>query len=205
MSPGTYAFKPRFQDGLRPCVRILAQTGVRANGVTAFTCIISVAFGAVLTFSQWRALFLLMPIFLPIRMALNAADGMLAREYGQRSALGVYWNELGDVVADAFCWLPFVRAGGVSGALISVVVVLSVMSELAGTIAAMNGGERRYDGPMGKSDRAVIVGALGFWIGVAGHLPAAVAYSFPAIVAVLLVITIISRVRKGVEETNARA
>ena len=31
-------------------------------------------------------------------MALNAIDGMLAREHGQKSTLGAYLNELTDVI-----------------------------------------------------------------------------------------------------------
>ena len=34
-------------------------------------------------------------------MAFNAIDGMLAREFGQKSRLGAYLNELTDVVSDA--------------------------------------------------------------------------------------------------------
>ena len=40
-------------------------------------------------------------------MALNALDGMLAREFGQQSRLGAYLNELTDVVADAALIAPF--------------------------------------------------------------------------------------------------
>ena len=40
-------------------------------------------------------------------MALNAIDGMLAREFGQKSALGGYLNEIGDVVSDAALYAPF--------------------------------------------------------------------------------------------------
>ena len=31
----------------------------------------------------------------------------------------------------------------------------------------MVGASRRYDGPMGKSDRAFVFGALGLWVGLA--------------------------------------
>jgi len=40
-------------------------------------------------------------------MALNAIDGMLAREFGQKSRLGACLNELCDVVSDATLYLPF--------------------------------------------------------------------------------------------------
>ncbi len=43
----------------------------------------------------WYAL---LPVWMLLRMALNAVDGMLAREFGQQSRLGAYLNELSDVV-----------------------------------------------------------------------------------------------------------
>ena len=51
----------------------------------------------------------LLPAVLFVRMALNAIDGMLAREHGQKSALGAFLNELCDVVSDAALYLPFAR------------------------------------------------------------------------------------------------
>ena len=46
-----------------------------------------------------------------LRMAFNAIDGMLAREFGQQSALGAFLNELTDVVSDAALYLPFAFVG----------------------------------------------------------------------------------------------
>ena len=50
---------------------------------------------------------LLVPLVLFKRMALNAIDGMLAREHGMKSALGGFLNELADVISDAAIYLPF--------------------------------------------------------------------------------------------------
>ena len=44
----------------------------------------------------------------------------------------------------------------------------------------MVGAPRQYDGPMGKSDRAFLFGALGLWLGVAGSLPDAALWIMPA-------------------------
>ena len=44
---------------------------------------------------------LLIPVVLVLRMALNAIDGMLAREHGMRTRLGALLNELGDVISDS--------------------------------------------------------------------------------------------------------
>ncbi|MGV2390784.1 MAG UNVERIFIED_CONTAM: CDP-alcohol phosphatidyltransferase family protein [Microcystis novacekii LVE1205-3] len=52
-----------------------------------------------------RWLLLLMPLVLFMRIALNAIDGMLARDYNQKTSLGTILNELGDVISD-HCPLP---------------------------------------------------------------------------------------------------
>jgi CDP-diacylglycerol--glycerol-3-phosphate 3-phosphatidyltransferase len=145
-------------------------------------------------------MFLLVPAFLLIRMALNAMDGMLARDFGQRTRLGTYLNELTDVVSDAFCYLPFAYLPGFTGMDIGVVIMLAAVSELAGTVAVMTGASRRYDGPMGKSDRAVVFGAVALWIGIAGELPSLVAYLLPKAIAALILLTIVNRVRNGLLE-----
>ena len=40
-------------------------------------------------------------------MALNALDGMLARECNQQTRLGAILNETGDVISDIALYLPF--------------------------------------------------------------------------------------------------
>jgi len=192
-----YALKPRFQALLRPATAWLARAGVTANQVTLAAAALSVALGAcvVAALPGTRA-FLLVPAWLVLRMALNAVDGMLAREHGQRSRLGAYLNELGDVVA-AFAFLaPF------SPAWTAVVVALSIVAEYAGAMGPLAGASRRYDGPMGKSDRALVFGALALWAGLA-PLPDAVAWAMPA-VALLLVATIVNRVRGALREGGTR-
>jgi CDP-diacylglycerol--glycerol-3-phosphate 3-phosphatidyltransferase len=93
-------------------------------------------------------------------MALNAIDGMLAREFGLKSRLGAVLNELGDVVSDVALYLPFAVIPGLSAILVGLVVAIAVMTEMTGVVAVQIGAPRRYDGPFGKSDRAVFFGAL---------------------------------------------
>lgn len=103
------------------------------------------------------------PVF---RMGLNAIDGMLAREHDQKSDLGAILNELGDVLADAALYLPFAALAFVSGELVVGLVVLGIIGEMTGVIGVQIGASRRYDGPFGKSDRAVLFGLCGFLIGL---------------------------------------
>ena len=107
----------------------------------------------------------LLPPVLFVRMALNAIDGMLAREFAQKSALGAVLNELGDVVSDTALYLSFATIAGVNAALVGLVVAIAIMTEMAGVVAIQIGASRRYDGPFGKSDRAVFFGALALLAG----------------------------------------
>jgi len=192
-----YQLKPAFQNLLRPLVRTLFAAGCTANAVTIATCVLSITLGLLLClYSEQRALFLLLPLVFVVRMALNAVDGMLAREFDQKSDLGAFLNELTDVVSDAALYLPFAFLPHFDWLTVSAVIFLSALSEMTGTVAVMVGAARRYDGPMGKSDRAFVFGALGLAIGL-GLQPAAWQKAiFPAI-AVLLCATIVNRVRKA--------
>lgn len=203
MTISIYALKPRFQALLRPFVRRLAARGVSANAVTLAAMSLSVALGAVLFWCAGQtALFLLLPAWMFARMAFNAIDGMLAREFGQQSPLGAYLNELCDVVSDAALYLPFALIAPFGWGSVGAVIFFSVVSEMAGVLAPMVGAARRYDGPMGKSDRAFVFGALGLWLGLAGSLPAWAWWIMPA-VAVAIVANTVNRVRGGVR--NARS
>jgi len=198
-----YALKPKFQALLRPLATALARAGVTANQVTIAAALISVALGLfVFARAPARAPFLLIPLWMFLRMAFNAIDGMLAREFGQKSRLGAYLNELTDVVSDATLYLPFALVPPFSPSWTGVVIVLAVISEFAGVLGPTVGASRRYDGPMGKSDRAFVFGALGLWIGLVPALPDWTAYLMP-ILAAALVVTIVNRVRSGLAETTS--
>lgn len=191
-----YALKPRFQALLRPLVGTFYRAGVTANQVTVAACVVSVMLGAWLAWNAQAAWFVLVPVWLAVRMALNAIDGMLAREFGQASRLGAYLNELGDVVADSALYLPFALLSGSSPWLVWTIVALAIVSEMAGVLALALGGERRYDGPMGKSDRAFVFGALGLLIGLGVPMTQVFDWLWGAVIA-LLAVTIVNRVRRG--------
>lgn len=198
-----YALKPRFQSLLRPAVSRLAAAGVTANQVTIIAMAGSLLVGAAM--AVWRELygvFLLLPVWLILRMALNAIDGMLAREFDQETPLGAYLNELGDVVSDAALYLAFALIAPFSPVWVVLVVFLMVVSEFAGVLGQAVGPARRYEGPLGKSDRAFVFGTLALWLGLFGTLPALVAHLMP-LLALLLAITIVRRVRAGLAGTNS--
>lgn len=199
-----YSLKPRFQGLLRPLVKRLASWGVTANQVTLAAAVVSAALGIWLSCEPERPrLFLLLPLWMLLRMAFNAVDGMLAREFGQKSHLGAYLNELTDVFSDSLLYLPFAFLPHFGPLAVGVVIVLATISEMAGTVAVMTGASRRYDGPMGKSDRAFVVGLLAIAVGCGLAPHPWTFWIFPAI-AVLLAATIVNRVRRGLAELPQR-
>lgn len=195
-----YDFKARFQGLLRPLVRALAGAGATANQVTIAALLLSGATGAWLALAAGsRAALFAVPVVLFVRMALNAVDGMLAREHGQKSRLGAVLNELGDVVADAALYLPFACIVGVPAVWVVTVVVLAIISEMTGVVAIQIGASRRYDGPMGKSDRAFVFGALALALALGASRGDWVTWSLAAVSGLLLV-TIWNRARRALTE-----
>ncbi|MDP9588366.1 UNVERIFIED_ORG: CDP-diacylglycerol--glycerol-3-phosphate 3-phosphatidyltransferase [Shinella zoogloeoides] len=191
-----YKLKSSFQNLLRPLVGRLAERGVTANQVTLFAALVSVGIGVLLLANPQPALFALVPIWMLLRMALNAVDGMLAREYGQKSALGGYLNEITDVVSDAALYLPFALIAPFSLPWLTAVVFLATLTEFTGVLGVAHGKGRSYEGPMGKSDRALLFGALGALVAGFGTLPDWTWHIQP-MVCVLLVWTVVNRVRAG--------
>jgi len=195
-----YSLKPRFQNLLRPLVKRMAARGITANQVTLAAALVSVLIALLVA---WQAaqvwLFTLIPVWMLLRMALNAVDGMLAREFGQQSALGAYLNELSDVVADSALYLPFALLPGVSTLLVFVLVLMAALVEYAGMLSLMIGASRRYDGPMGKSDRAAVFGVMGAGVAT-GLINSTWLNLILGVTLLLLIYTLYNRVKRGLAE-----
>jgi CDP-diacylglycerol--glycerol-3-phosphate 3-phosphatidyltransferase len=202
--PSIYQLKTHFQSILRPLVAGLASKGVTANQVT-FAAIALSAIGGlfILAAPERRWPWLLLPFLLSMRMALNAIDGMLAREHNMKSKLGAILNELGDVISDTLLYLPFALVRGISDWIVVVVCLLAVISEMTGLIGIQIGASRRYDGPMGKSDRAFVFGAAGLLLGLGITAGGWLNIIF-LIVTLLLVLTIYNRARGALMEAKER-
>lgn len=195
-----YDIKPAFQSLLRPACGALARAGITANQVTVGAMLLSIATGiAVAVLHDERWVLFVVPVTLLARMALNAIDGMLAREHGMQSALGGLLNELGDVVSDIALYAPFGLIAGVSPVAVSATVILAVLSEMTGVVGTQIGASRRYDGPMGKSDRALGFGLLAVLLGL-GLEPGTWANAFLGIMALLTAATVLNRGRAALQE-----
>lgn len=197
-----YDLKPKFQNFLRPFVTQLNAKGVTANQVTISTFFFCLVYGIILSvLIQYRFILFLFPFVLFFRMALNAIDGMLAKEFDQKTPQGALLNELTDILADAALYLPFALHPALQPVVIILAVVLAITSEYAGVCSLLIGGSRRYDGPMGKSDRAFVFSIIALWL-VFYHGNIWLNLLIWLVV-VLLVITIVNRGYKSLKEIEA--
>src|SRR5690606_14956853 len=179
--------------------------GVTANQVTLAAMGLSIVTGVLLViFTAIAWLWLLIPLVLLVRMALDAIDGMLAREHDMQAWLGAILNELGDGISDVALYLPFALLDERGVALAVVICPLGRNSEMMGVVAVQIGASRRYDGPMGKSDRAFVFGAVGLLVGIematTGWLLAVW-----VVIVVLLSLTIVNRARSALKECRGPA
>jgi CDP-diacylglycerol--glycerol-3-phosphate 3-phosphatidyltransferase len=199
-----YDLKPRFQALLRPIASGLVRAGVSANAVTLAALLLSLAQGAWLASmpaSPWPLL--LMPVTLLVRMALNAIDGIMAKEHGLATPRGAVLNELSDVIADAALYLPLALIPGIDARLLVLVVVTGIVAEMAGALGPMLGGRRDYAGPFGKSDRAFGFGLFAVLIG-AELKPGLWSDVYVWILLVLAMATVINRARRIVADAKGR-
>lgn len=193
-----YDLKPAFQQLLRPLMVWLANAGITPNQITWAALLLSVATGAAVVWTDGASWLLLsIPLVLLVRMALNALDGMLAKEYQQQSRAGAMLNEMGDVVADAALYLPLGLLAGVSGVMVTLFVIVGIFAEMAGVLGAAIGGTRRYDGPMGKSDRAFLFGCIALLLGL-GMTPGWWVDALLGVAVLLGGLTLVNRCRRGI-------
>lgn len=160
-----YELKPKFQQLLMPIVDKLRAVGMTPNQITVGALVLSIITGAIIALNDNnRWIFLLMPIVMFVRMALNAIDGIMAKKYNMKSNLGMILNEIGDVVSDLVLFLPFILIVHDKGISVLLFIGFSIVSEMAGSLVQIIGAKRMYNGPMGKSDRAFLIGLVSLLI-----------------------------------------
>ncbi len=188
-----YDLKPKFQALLRPIVKNLASKGYTANQVTILATILSFIGGIFVLLGLLNKYFLfLIPFIMFIRMALNAIDGMLAKEYNMKTKKGAMLNELADIVSDTILYLPF--AFLINPIIVILFVVISIFTEFIGVSAQAVYNNRRYDGPMGKSDRAFVIGLISLLFAFDMNL--IILNIILSIATILALLTIINRWKK---------
>ena len=156
-----YKIKPKFQQLLMPLLKLLRRFGISPNSITIF----SIFFSFGISYFFWNvsdnsSYFLIVAFGLLLRMMLNALDGMMARIYNLQSKLGEILNEVGDIISDVAIYFPLILFEFLEIEIAIIFILLSIINEFCGVIAKVISGERRYDGPMGKSDRSFLIGVI---------------------------------------------
>lgn len=196
-----YQFKPKFQRLLMPLLNQLHQNHITANCITVFAIAFSGLMGVLLFFApKYPGLLVLFAVGLVMRMALNALDGMMAKTYHQQSKKGEVLNEAGDVVSDVFMFCGLLGFEFCNPVILLVFVTSAVINEFSGVLAKVVSGTRRYDGPMGKSDRALVIG---LWCLAFFFFPV-VANSLNAVLLVAVVLMVLSSYKRLSYSLNNR-
>lgn len=84
-----------------PLVNLLHKNRVTPNQVTISACLLSILIGVLFYFnyeSFW--IYAVLPVFMFVRMAMKAIDGVLAQKFNLHRGLGKFLNELTDVISD---------------------------------------------------------------------------------------------------------
>jgi CDP-diacylglycerol--glycerol-3-phosphate 3-phosphatidyltransferase len=134
-------------------------------------------------------------------MAFATIDGTLAIDFGQKSRLGGILNEVGDIFSDIALFMPLAFVAPFQPAWVLSVIALTMLCESGGIVGPLLGGSRRLDGPFGKADRSLALGAIGAWLACFGSLPSGANVLMP-IFAILLFVTIVNRLRFATAEAS---
>lgn len=158
---GVYSIKPRFQAMLRGVEQALVARRVHPDHLTLGAVGLAAAGGVLLWASSVvPGLLLLVPPLVLGRTALNALDGMVARDRGLARPWGEVLNECGDRLADVLLFTGAALAPGSHGGLGAAVLVVMLLASYVGTATRAAGGRRQYGGIMGKADRMLALGGM---------------------------------------------
>ena len=109
-------------------------------------------------------------------------------------------NEVGDIISDIAMFVPLAFLPTFPPVWIALVLSLTMLTEIAGIVGPVLGSSRRIEGPFGKVDRSLAVGAIGVWLACLGPLPENARFVLPFF-AILLLLTIGNRLRFAVAST----
>ncbi len=155
---GIYKIKPLFQKFLEPITNLLVKHAVSPDLINLGGIVTSV----VMVVSFWLAQeahgwLILSAICVPLRLAMNALDGQVARALEVDDPLGEAKNELSDRLADAitFGGLCFIT---VIPLYLSIpALVLTLLIGYMGILSKAITGVREYAGIMAKPDRVIVI------------------------------------------------
>ena len=164
--PPMFDIKSRIRTQLRPMVAKLRERGVtptQLDWTTLGLCALVGALIAVLpaVLPHTTQPLLILPAALLLRLGLDALADLLAEEHSPRTPRDTLLSEVIAAGCDLLLYLPLALLPGIPSALVVILVVLGLCTEVTGLAALRIGASRRRDGPMGKPDRAIVFGLIG--------------------------------------------
>ncbi|CAM5520973.1 CDP-alcohol phosphatidyltransferase [Streptomyces spiroverticillatus] len=154
-SPGLYALKPWYAARLSGVRGALARRGTSPDALTAAGVVCAAGAAAVLAWlpAPWAAL----PVaaLLAARLAFANLDGALARDTGRTTRRGALLNELGDRAADLTVLAGFLPLAPLW--LVAVAALAATLPSWVSLAGAAAGAERLNGGPVGKTERCLLV------------------------------------------------
>jgi len=195
-----YLIKGNFQK----IIRFVAGSWMTPNVATllgiVFVILTALSFYLGFTNEDLHFCLLLVPVFLFLRMMMNALDGLLSREYKLASAAGELLNEGVDVIGDIVCYGILYIVSGMPKLSLVIYLMMIWAAEFFGVLGkSMPGGRRRYENVLsGKPDRALWMGIFAVVLFFRPQLIKYVNYYFLCL-SILLALTCILRIRKILE------
>jgi CDP-diacylglycerol---glycerol-3-phosphate 3-phosphatidyltransferase len=165
------SLKQRLDAQLGPLATRAAATGLACDrlawavlGLVGVVGVLLLALPAVLP--RLHAVLWLLPAALLLRALAAAVADIQARHQPALPAADPALGVVLDAAADLALYLPLALYPGVAATPVVLLVVLGLLTDIAGLAPLLRGGERRRDGPMGTSDRALVFGLIGLILAV---------------------------------------
>ncbi|MEU5401812.1 CDP-alcohol phosphatidyltransferase family protein [Streptomyces sp. NPDC005963] len=152
---GLYSLKPWYAARLSGVRGALARREVSPDALTAAGVVCAAGAATALAWLPAPLAAVPVALLLAARLAFANLDGALARDTGRTTRRGALLNELGDRIADLV-----VLAGFLSLAPLWLVAVTALAATLPSWVSlagAAAGAPRRNGGPMGKTERCLLV------------------------------------------------
>jgi phosphatidylglycerophosphate synthase len=153
---GIYGIKPWFQKQLQPLVKAL--WNVHPDVLTWSALGVSLGAGTLLYYAYERPVLAVVAVpLLMLRLALNALDGMVAKQTGKARAAGEVINELSDRLSDLSIFLALAFWPDMKVLLVLLAIVAMLVVSYVGVLGKAVGAQRIYDGLLGKADRMILL------------------------------------------------
>ncbi|MFI1938869.1 CDP-alcohol phosphatidyltransferase family protein [Streptomyces purpureus] len=152
---GLYALKPWYADRLAGVRTALARREVSPDTLTAAGVLCAAAAAAVLAYVPAPLAALPVAVLLAARLGFANLDGALARDTGRTTRRGAVLNELGDRAADLAVLAGFLALAPLW--LVAVAALAATLPSWVSLAGAAAGAPRLNGGPVGKTERCLLV------------------------------------------------